>query len=403
MVRSEKAASLFAFLFFALSLCVPSGYSWGSGALALLAIVTWRSWRKRLVISSSLSALVVIFVWMALIWGSSFDTGAWKTHNDYLLKYILAVLALCCAVGLGISGRSVIWGVVVGALGAAVVAGHQVFFLHLDRAHGFTNAIQFGGIALFLGFSCFVIAMCLRHEWGGWKTTGVLLGGILGLMASLLSEARGAWLAIPFILLLLAWARYRMHGSQVLWKEGGAALMLITAVAVIGHEKIATRVGAAVQETRAYFEHGVTETSVGQRWDHWALAWNMGLDAPWTGWGERGYQVEKQKRVERGEAAAFTGSFGHAHNEMLDMFARRGLVGLAGLLAFYLVPFFVFARQIEAHSESAALRNCLASLGMMLPVCYFFFGLTQVFFAHNSGHIFYLFSIISLYAATRRV
>lgn len=40
---------------------------------------------------------------------------------------------------------------------------------------------------------------------------------------------------------------------------------------------------------------------------------------------------------------------------------------------------------------------------MMLPICYVAFGFTQVFFSHNSGHLFYIFAIVSFYAAGRKV
>lgn len=399
----RKFASFFVFVFFALSLCIPSGYSWGSGALALLAIVTWKTWRKQLSLTGGAAYLVAIFLLMTFIWGVSFDTENWWSHNDYSLKYLLATLALCGAVGLGVAGMYAVWGVAVGAAGAAAIAAYQVLYLHLDRANGFTNAIQFGGIALFLGFASFVIAIFFHREWRWWKTAVVTLCGILGLIASLLSETRGAWLAIPLIFLLMAWVLYRLHGSKVLLKEGGAVLALVIAVIAFGHEKIESRALQAVQETQAYFAHGVADTSVGQRWDHWKLAWEMGLDSPWTGWGNRGYQIEKQKRVERGDAAVTTGRYGHAHNEILDMFARQGLVGLLALLAFYAVPFWVFFRQMRWNSRQASLQNCLASLGMMLPICYVAFGFTQVFFSHNSGHLFYIFAIVSFYAASRKV
>lgn len=252
-------------------------------------------------------------------------------------------MALCGAVGLGVAGMYAVWGVAVGAAGAAAIAAYQVLYLHLDRANGFTNAIQFGGIALFLGFACFVIAIFFHREWRWWKTAVVTLCGILGLIASLLSETRGAWLAIPLIFLFDGMGAYWLHGSKVLLKEGGAALALVIAVIAFGHEKIESRALQAVQETQAYFAHGVADTSVGQRWDDWKLAWEMGLDSPWTGWGNRGYQPKTKARGARRCSSDLIGRYGHAHNEILDMFARQGLVGLLALLAFYAVPFCVFS------------------------------------------------------------
>ncbi len=41
----------------------------------------------------------------------------------------------------------------------------------------------------------------------------------------------------------------------------------------------------------------------------------------------------------------------------------------------------------------------LRMLGITMPLCYIGFGLTQVFFAHNSGHMFYTFMLVVLLAA----
>ena len=39
----------------------------------------------------------------------------------------------------------------------------------------------------------------------------------------------------------------------------------------------------------------------------------------------------------------------------------------------------------------------------LLPIAYFGFGWTQVFFAHNSGHMFYMFGIVSFWGAIQQL
>ena len=87
--------------------------------------------------------------------------------------------------------------------------------------------------------------------------------------------------------------------------------------------------------------------------------------------------------------------FGHAHNEILDLFAKRGLPGVLLLLAFYGIPLAMFwptaqrIRDAQGKMDRESLSLCL--VGVLLPLSYIGFGLTQVFLAHNSGNMFYLF------------
>ena len=96
--------------------------------------------------------------------------------------------------------------------------------------------------------------------------------------------------------------------------------------------------------------------------------------------------------------------YDHAHNELLDMFAKRGLLGVALLLVFYTVPLLIFwpTRRRMAQCAGAPMDRqilYLRMLGVMLPLCYLGFGLTQVFFAHNSGHLFYVYMLVLLLGA----
>ena len=82
-----------AWVFFALSLAIPSGYSYGSVGLLLFALlgagILFRQQLPRLT-----WWLIALFVLMGLLWAMKFDGfGTW-TGSDYLLKYWLAALTL---------------------------------------------------------------------------------------------------------------------------------------------------------------------------------------------------------------------------------------------------------------------------------------------------------------------
>ena len=116
-----------------------------------------------------------------------------------------------------------------------------------------------------------------------------------------------------------------------------------------------------------------------------------------------GYQQEKKRRVAAGLAHPIVLQFGHAHNEWLDMFAKRGVLGLGGLLLFYAVPLALFwptrVRVLGADGLVDRQALCLRLVGVLLPLGYLGFGLTQVFLAHFNGNMVYLFMVSFTLAA----
>jgi len=223
----------------------------------------------------------------------------------------------------------------------------------------------------------------------------------LGAVGSVLSQSRGGWLALVLLLPVCAWLLVRTTGQRrVYW---GLCALALVAAALSQVPAVEQRVDEARHEMQTYQQRGDGRSSVGQRLAHWQLAWQMGWDRPLTGWGRAGYEQEKARRVAAGLAHPVVLEFGHAHNEVLDLFAKRGLPGVALLLAFYGIPLFMFwpmARRIRdgaGKMDRESLSLCL--VGVMLPLSYIGFGLTQVFLAHNSGNMFYLFMCPPVLAA----
>ena len=67
----------------------------------------------------------------------------------------------------------------------------------------------------------------------------------------------------------------------------------------------------------------------------------MGLEKPLTGWAGG---IRRAKASACGKRKSpFGPYYGHAHNERwFDMFVKRGVIGLVGLLLFYAVPLALF-------------------------------------------------------------
>ncbi|MBZ5486437.1 ligase, partial [Halomonas aquamarina] len=110
----------------------------------------------------------------------------------------------------------------------------------------------------------------------------------------------------------------------------------------------------------------------------------------------QGYVQAMQELGQQGVIDSKAAQYGHAHNEFIDAFAKRGVLGLLVLLALYLIPMRLFANQLQAQNLAT---RALATAGVLLPVTYIDFGLSQAFLTHNSGVMMYAFLLVVLWGS----
>ena len=400
-----QLSAVAAFMVPGLALWLPSGYSWGALLLllcSLTSVATW--WRRPLgAAGAGAWALVGAMALMGLVWALDADAGGSTRHLDRAAKYLAALPCLFFLLAYPPRAGALWWGLVVGATGSGLLALYQADVLGVGRVAGFTNAIQYGNLSLALGVMCALVLCALGAALRRWAAAGLALGLVLGLLGSLLSMSRGGWLALALSLPLWLALLWRWGHRRTLWHTAGLCVVAALAALAVQGPELSQRWDKAHTEVLDYTRDGQAGSSVGQRLDHWRLAWAMGWDRPWTGWGRVGYAQEKKRRVAAGQADPFVLQFDHGHNDALDLFAKRGLPGVLALLLLYAVPWVIFwptQRRLAAdlhQPEGTALA--LRLVGLALPVLYLGFGLTQAFLAHNSGNMFYLFMVMLVFAA----
>ncbi len=388
----RRCASVGAFLVPGLALWLPSGYSYGAVLLLVAALASVPVWGRQPAPRVAWW-LAAAFACMAAVWMLDIGpTWGWGSM-DRPLKYLLA---LPCIFYLMVFEPRASWlwmGIAVGAVGSGLISLYQVFWLSLPRANGFTNAIQYGNLSMLLAVMSGLLLVVQWRRWVAWQRLLLLAAVALGVTGSLLSQSRGGWLALVLLVPVCAWLLVHTTGQRrMYWGVCGLAVVAAVMSQVPAVEQ---RVDEARLEVQGYKDHGEGRNSVGHRLAHWRLAWDMGWDRPLTGWGRAGYEAEKKRRVAAGQAHPIVLEFSHAHNEVLDLFVKRGLPGVLLLLAFYGIPLVMFwpradrIRDGTGRMDRESLSLCL--VGVMLPLSYIGFGLTQVFLAHNSGNMFYLF------------
>ena len=395
-----RCASAGAFMVPGLALWLPSGYSYGAVLLLLAALASAPVWWRRPAPPAAWW-LTAAFSCMAALW--LLDVGAaWGWGSmDRPAKYLLALPCIFYLMTFEPRASWLWMGVAVGAVGSGLVGLYQALVLALPRANGFTNAIQYGNLSMLLAVMSGLLLVVQWKRWVLWQRWLLVAAIVLGGTGSVLSQSRGGWLALVLLLPVCAWLLVRTTGQRrVYW---GLCAIALAAAALSQVPAVEQRVDEARHEMQTYQQQGDGRSSVGQRLAHWKLAWQMGWDRPLTGWGRAGYEAEKARRVAAGLAHPVVLEFSHAHNEALDLFAKRGLPGVLLLLAFYGIPLVMFwptahrIRDGAGKMDRESLSLCL--MGVLLPLSYMGFGLTQVFLAHNSGNMFYLFMCPLLLAA----
>jgi O-antigen ligase len=392
--------SLAVFLLGAIALVVPSGYSVGAvmlllGSAVLLAkrpglYLTRQDW----LVIAAMAAYTLVGLLEAW-WDGQGTRG-----TDKPVRFLLAIPAMLLIMAYP-PRLSWMWsGIALGAIGAGSWAGWQKLVEGVWRAEGHTYVIQFGNLSMLLGILClaglgWAVVQPRRYSW----VVLLAIGAFAGILGSLFSGSRGGWIGFPLVLLVL----YRGYGRQLPGLIKGGALVTIVVgaslVYALPQTGVQSRVHEAISDVSRYVTGESQTTSVGARFEMWKGAYHLILEKPITGWGDNGYRQGMQALAEADVIHPEVTRYGHAHNEFLDAQAKRGVFGLAVLLALYLIPMKLFARHLSA--ADLELRS-VAVAGVLLSVAYIDFGLSQVFLAHNSGVMMFAFWLAVLWGVYAR-
>ena len=256
-----------------------------------------------------------------------------------------------------------------GLAAAAALAGGtaivQTLILDLPREQiSSMNAVVFGDASTLLALAC-----C--YGWAanrpGVERRILAAGAVSAGIASLLAQTRGAWLALPLLAgaaLVSARSPRPIAGLRV--GRVVLALLLPTLLAVaFGLERIVR----AHQEIVSYFAAGQVDSSIGIRFELWRQAWGHFLAHPWIGLGKSAWDRMMSTWPAMEHVTTLAG-LPHAHNDVLDALAQRGLAGLAGYVAFMGGWLAYFGRRRA---------GAAATIGILLIVAAVVMGLTETF------------------------
>jgi O-antigen ligase len=262
------------------------------------------------------------------------------------------------------------------AAGAVIAAGSALVDLGLHlalRPGGSINPIRFGMISLAFGA---VSAVGFLHARDRLMAAIALAGALAGIAAAFISGSRGALLALPVILLLLAPILWR-HSRRI-FVTVSVFLAVFASVMFAGNVgRTSTRIMTAYAQISALIAGGgkVTDRSVGDRTKLLLLSYRLFQEEPLLGAGVKGWNAAVAALVKAPDPSERLAlPYNQAHNQYADDLAKGGIVRfLLGFLILFL-PLYLFLKR-EPFSGQKGSEFALA--GVVTSVAFMIFCLSE--------------------------
>lgn len=319
------------------------------------------------------------------------------------LRMFCAASALMVVLSVRPSRRALWWGAVVGGAGAMLLVGYQRIVWGIERPGGLTNAITFGDISLCLGLVALAATLDVVNEVpheGRQRRRRILwlsLGALAGLLGSVLTGTRGGWLALALALLLFLRQSHLGHGHLKALLGGGVALIAL--LYFVPASGIQTRIGEGIRDVRSWNAGGDKFTNLGIRLELWKGAGMLIREHPLFGTSVRAGHARFEQWVKEGRLADVVLTPLHMHNDALQALSTGGIPGFVGWLGILVAPFAFFARAAR-RGAAAGRPNAAALAGMLIPLSYFGFGLTEMMFWSGRACMFYALMVFVLMGLT---
>ena len=255
------------------------------------------------------------------------------------------------------------------------------------NAKGAYHHITFGDISMLSAL--FLITVLTVMKTSKMMKMMLAVSIICLLYASVLSQARGAWIALPFSLMLLL-AIGRIGKVQV--RAIIFTFFVLVAVVIMSPMKdiMSSRVQAAVNDIELFQSGENYATSVGHRLAMWHVAINVWKEHPVIGTGPGDYDIEFEDSQAKGLYVNNV-VFESTHNIFIQALATTGTFGFVILcLALFILPFRLFWK---INQEAL---NVASVAGMVGLIAFAVFGLTESWIYRAPVVSFYLLFIVTL-------
>ncbi|MEZ9176662.1 MULTISPECIES: O-antigen ligase family protein [Vibrio] len=393
-----KAVSFFAACFPVICVAYGSGYNYSSILLLASCIVSVIFTYKEIKLSSNeklfIYALLYYFLTFLLL---KLVHGEKWSFIDKPSRALLTIPIFVALLRYPPSWKSMAIGINIASICSAIVALY--FLQNYPELRAFDGRIpnawfegymqiQTGGMVTTFAISSLAIALFEAKNKNHLFSIISLIAFALGAWASLQSESRGSWLLVPLATLVIIHYKFNLLRIKVILLT--IASISIAVASLSTNDTVTSRVNEALSDYNQYNSSVNAFTSVGIRLNLWKSASITFLENPLVG---AGTDERLEKRKSLGDAGIIDKQVSrmtyHDHNQFLEAASVTGIVGLSALVAIFLVPLSLFFKILNRSSPCESAKN-FSLLGIISVILMIGYCLTQAFFNHNSGTIFYL-------------
>ncbi len=310
---------------------------------------------------------------------------------SFKLNWLVGLLALVAIV---LGCVSIVQFIAMEYYGTTILATGKVFW---RRPSGDVNPMRYGAISLVvMAFS--LNAMLVLRQKAFWLRVLLVLACCLGLVACLLAQARGSWLAIP--VLMLAYAAY-------MYRAGHPRFSMVLMVLTLFIMAVASQQGKVQRsfgDVERYIQ-GDPGSALGARLDMFKAAGILIKQKPVFGHGLNSYSRKATEiRKSTPGMSREVGMWNNPHNEILQVMVEKGVVGLMTLLLLFAAPGYLFFQALKNADDSVAGQQIkfYAMSGLSLLVVYAVVGQSVALFEHDVFNHFFALMVL-LFASQIRV
>ena len=399
MINFEKYCRLFAnvsiFCFFTLLLVFPKGYNYGSTALLVVSVLflLYTIYKKiniiGLVKQNKSIFIAISFYFLTVLFFILFHGEKMKLIDNPLRAFLflsVTIFMVYSAVKLDV----LLYSIPLGSFIAGLVALYQYYILHLPAAFNEQMKIQSGDIAMSLGLFSLVIALYLFEIKQNKFALLAVIAGSFGVLASVLSFTRGGWVGFPIILITILYIYRNIISKKLL--SAVVLSILIGGISLSTNEQLINRI-LDVKNNLIHYSENSKDGSIGARLDMWKMGGYAFIEHPISGWSLKALDEYKKNLADKGIVSREFTVYSHLHNQFIDELAKKGILGGVAILGIFLFPLYSFYRKQKKFLNNKKIK-LLTTLGIIHVLATMFYCLTQVFFAHNSGNIFYFFVLL---------
>ena len=263
----------------------PKGYNYGSTALLVLSVLflcylLYKRVSFLAIVKQNKAIFAVTTFYFLVSLFFIFFHGEKINLMDNPLRAFLFLSVIIFIVYSSAKFDILLYSIPLGSFISGVVALYQYYILNLESAFYNQMKIQSGDMSMSLGLFSFVIAFHLldvnKHKQK--LVALVILFGIFGVLASLLSFARGGWVGVP----------------------------------------------------------------IGERLDMWKIGSKAFLEHPISGWSLKELDSYKKDLSDKNIVTKASISFSHLHNQFIDELVKKGIVGGVAILGVFFLPLYIF-------------------------------------------------------------